>query len=376
MTIADIKLTDKFHVWVAATNLILQEINREIVLEAKQQLKTIDKSTLVAAINELVANKLDKNANIELSDNDIITSTILANTKIQVGSEGKGNSIIEFYDDTTNLYRKIVFNHENQKWYLENTNGILIEILTKESTIDGNEQEILLKRLTDEEFNQYTGPEGSLSYNLVTKAVHIHDGFTAGGNSVSTSGIIVDKVKINQDDGVSGYLNEKIISGEGIQFIETAEGGSGRIVINNLLVEEFTNKIANTYLKRDVNNQLYQFLTTKDVMNDLKVGKIYCFKKSFTNDVLLEDNIYTYTTIINEDTVISINKSMLYYATESLEFEIILDIETISNITFTDNIKWDEGIQPAFENIGKYILRFKTLDGVNWLVKLDSFYSA
>ena len=67
---------------------------------------------------------------------------------------------------------------------------------------------------------------------------------------------------------------------------------------------------------------------------------------------------------------------MLYYATESLEFEIILDIETVSNITFTDNIKWDEGIQPAFENIGKYILRFKTLDGVNWLVKLDSFYSA
>ena len=68
MTIQNIKLTDKFHAWVAATNLIIEEINREIVLEAKQKLKTIDKSTIVAAINELYDKKLNKDENIDLPD--------------------------------------------------------------------------------------------------------------------------------------------------------------------------------------------------------------------------------------------------------------------------------------------------------------------
>ena len=132
MTIRDVRLTDKFHIWVAATNLMLEEVNREIVLEAKQQLKTIDKSTLVAAINELFETKLSKDENIELTDNDIIVKTVLASTKIQVGSEGEENPYIEFYDDTTNIYRKVVFNGETQSWQVENKNGELVDIVTSD----------------------------------------------------------------------------------------------------------------------------------------------------------------------------------------------------------------------------------------------------
>lgn len=375
MTIQNIKLTDKFHAWVAATNLIIEEINREIVLEAKQKLKTIDKSTIVAAINELYDKKLNKDENIDLSNNDIIVQSILANTKIQVGSEGKDNSSIEFYDDSNNLYRKLLFNHNDKLWYIENGEGILEKILTVNSLIDGNNQEILLKRLSDDEFKAYTGPEGSLSYNLVTKAVHVHDGFTQGGISFSAAGLVLDKVKTNSTDSQSGYLEDKIIAGNGIQVFVDTVSGENKINIINEMYNEFGDSTPNTYVKRNNNNNAYQFLSNDQVVNDLKVGKIYSIKKSFTNSIILEDNIYTYTSSPTTDTIISFNTGELTNSNESVEFEIILTINNIINVTFSDNIKWKDNQTPTVSETGTYIYKFKTINnGLTWLGKLEDYY--
>lgn len=375
MTIQNIKLSDKFHAWVAATNLIIEEINREIVLGAKQKLKTIDKSTIVAAINELYDKKLNKDEDVNLSNNDIVVQSVLSNTKIQVGSEGKGNSLIEFYDDSNNLYRKFLFNHNDKSWYVENGDGNLEKILTANSTIDGNNQEILLKRLPNDEFKNYTGPEGSLSYNLVTKTVHVHDGFTQGGISFTSAGLTLDKVKTDSTDSQSGYLSDKIIAGNGIQLLVDNVSGENKLSIINEMYNEFNDSAANTYVKRNNNNSAYQFLTNSQVVNDLKVGKIYSVKKSFTNNIILEDNIYTYTSTPTEDTIISFNTGNLTNSTESIEFEIILTLNSVLGITFSDTIKWKDNETPTLTTTGTYIYKFKTINnGLTWLGKLEDYY--
>lgn len=375
MTISNIKLTDKFHVWVAATNLIIEEINREIVLEAKQQLKTIDKSTLVNAINELVDKKLDKDQDLDISSNNINVNSILANTKIQVGSEGNNNSIIEFYDDINNIYRKFLFSSDERKWYIENINGELEEILTTGSSIDGNIQSILIKGLGDDEFNTYTGQERTLSYNLVTKEVRVHDGFTQGGIPLLNPDIILDKTKVNEYDGVSGYLSDKIVAGKDIQITQEQEKGSIRLVISNGLSGQFLNPEANTFIKRSSDNKSFSFLHKNDFVNELDLGKIYSNIKTFTNDIVLEDNIYTYVTNISDTTNISIAAGDLTHNNQMYEFELVINLTEVSSIQFIDNIKWNNNVLPSFNEVGTYIYKFKTLDnGTTWLAKLDSTY--
>lgn len=375
MTIQSVKLTDKFHVWVATTNLILEEVNREIVLEAKQKLKTIDKSTLVNAINELVDKKLNKDEDITLSNNTLTVNQILSNTKIQVGSESNGNSIIEFYDDTEKLYRKFLFNKDDQKWYLENADSELELILTNKSVIDGDQQTIMIKGLDEEEFNTYTGPERTFSYNLVTKEVRIHDGFTEGGISLLQSSIETDKVKTSQNDTTAGYLVDKIKVGDGLQIIENSVSGGSNLTITNNLSIQFADAQADTYLKRDSNNQIYNFLTKQQLIEDLDLGKIYSNTKTITDVIILEDNIYTYILNVSSDTNISFNTGELTHKDQMCEFEFIVDIQTISNITFNDTIKWNNNETAVFDKVGIYICKFKSIDsGVTWLAKLDGFY--
>ena len=379
MTIQNIKLSDKFHVWVAATNLTIEEINREIVLEAKQKLKTLDKSTIVGAINELYDKKLNRDENLDLSDNDIVTQSVLANTKIQVGSEGKGNSYVEFYDDTTNLYRKFLFNHENKKWYVENGDGELEEVLTPTSTIDGNTNIILLKRLPDSEFNEYTGPEGSLSYNLVTKNLHVHDGFTKGGLSLIDSfSFETDKVKIDFEDGSAGYLLDKLNAGNGIQVVRDYISGKSVATIINGMYSEFSDVAGNTYVKRNNSNKFYQFLTKDEVINDLEIGRIYSNKKNFNNVINLEDNVYTYiSNISDENTVINFNSVQISHIDRFIEFTLILDSSIDFNVFFEDAIKWNNNEDPSEDTLeaGIYVYKFRTYNkGLFWLGKLDSFY--
>lgn len=375
MTIQSVKLTDKFHVWVATTNLILEEVNREIVLEAKQKLKTIDKSTLVNAINELVDNKLNKDEDIALPNNILTVNQILSNTKIQVGSESNGNSFIEFYDDTENLYRKFLFNKDDQKWYLENADGELESILTNKSIIDGDQQDILIKGLDNNEFNTYTGPERTFSYNLVTKEVRIHDGFTEGGISLLQSGVETDKVKTSQNDAVSGYLSDKIKVGDGLQIIENNAGGGNNLTITNSLSIQLSNAQPDTYLKRDSNNQIYNFLTKQQIIEDLDLGKIYSNTKTITDVIILEDNIYTYILNASSDSNISFNTGSLTHKNQMCEFEFIVNMQTVSNISFTDTIKWNNNEIVTFDKVGTYICKFKTIDsGVTWFAKLDGFY--
>lgn len=375
MTIREVKLSDKFHIWVAATNLMMEEINREIVLEAKQQLKTLDKSTLVNAINELFDTKLNRGENVELSDNEIITKAILANTKIQVGQEGYSQPCIEFYDDTTNIYRKFIFDGEKQAWVVEDKDGDLVEVLTTKSTFDGNQQTILVKRLPDEEFKSYAGPEGSLSYNLATKEVRVHDGFTPGGISLLTHTLVITQVQTNQNDPTAGYLIDKIQEGDGIRIRAEQIDGNIKVLIDNTLCPEFDNVVANTYIKRDENGKVYKSMSNTQVVNDLKLGQIHTQVLPFNEVILLEDQVYSYFKSIDDVTVMSFDTGILTYMEGTIEFEVIMNVKSLTEIRFADDIKWHNGIVPEFNQIADYVVKFKSYDkGMTWLGKVDGIY--
>ena len=122
MTIQKVELSDKFHAWVAATNQVINEMNNNIVLEARQKLKTTSKTTIIDAINEIHDKSVNKDENLNI-DRDINANTISAKINIRTGSAGLGNSYIEFFDDTNDMYRKLVYNHIEDNFYVENQKG-------------------------------------------------------------------------------------------------------------------------------------------------------------------------------------------------------------------------------------------------------------
>ena len=56
-------------------------------------------------------------------DQNISANVLSGKIKLQTGREGGGNSYIEFYDDSKNVYRKLVYNHIEGEWYIENKYG-------------------------------------------------------------------------------------------------------------------------------------------------------------------------------------------------------------------------------------------------------------
>ena len=128
MTINKVELSDKFHIWVSITNQIINEVNKNLVLEAKQKLKTNKKDSLIDSINELHDKTLrtDNDSNI---DQNISANVLSGKIKLQTGREGGGNSYIEFYDDSKNVYRKLVYNHIEGEWYIENKYGELKRVI-------------------------------------------------------------------------------------------------------------------------------------------------------------------------------------------------------------------------------------------------------
>lgn len=278
MSINKVELSDKFHIWVAITNQIIHELNNNIVLEARQKLKTVNKTTLIDSINEIYDNTLSTKEDTT-TNFSIEAKSLSGKIKLQTGSESNGNSYIEFYDDTNNLYKKLVFNHIEQEWYIENKNNELVKIIHDGSDIDGSKITFTIKQLTTSENNQYIGKIGEFVQVDQTK-LYIHNGVVPGGLEIPLSNSSDSKVKVSQTDSNNGYLNEKIIAGKGITIGKNTNSGNEQLTINNTLSNELPDTfMPNSFLKRNNNNTSFENCTINNLKNDLGITMLGSYEQ-------------------------------------------------------------------------------------------------
>lgn len=286
MTIQKVELSDKFHVWVAATNQVINEINNNIVLEARQKLKTTSKTTIIDAINEIHDKSVNKDENLNIN-RDINANTISAKINIRTGSAGLGNSYIEFFDDTNDMYRKLVYNHIEDNFYVENQKGELIQLLKADSDINGNQNKITIKQLSHSENLSYIGHIGEFVYDTTLGELYIHDGVTQGGLIIPIRSN--DKVKTDENDPNSGYLEDKLKAGTGIKVTKN----DNKIYVSSSLYDQFPiNHTANTYLRRNNTNNLYNEVNAEQLKQDLNLDNIIDqLKQDLLNSLLAVGDI-------------------------------------------------------------------------------------
>ena len=274
MTINKVELSDKFHIWVSITNQIINEVNKNLVLEAKQKLKTNKKDSLIDSINELHDKTLrtDNDSNI---DQNISANVLSGKIKLQTGREGGGNSYIEFYDDSKNVYRKLVYNHIEGEWYIENKYGELKRVIHEEAYINGNTNTVSIKKLTNYENSNYIGVMGEFVYDTDYGELYIHDGYTKGGLHVPIKTDI--KVKVSENDSQTGYLEEKITQGTGIKVSKNINytNDTETLVISNPLYDEFPqNHVPNSYLRRNNNNSIYEPVSIDQIKKEMNLDAL------------------------------------------------------------------------------------------------------
>ena len=101
---------------------------------------------------------------------------------------------------------------------------------------------------------------------------------------------------------------------------------------------------------------LYQHMATVD-------GSVVALNKAFT--------IYKKTV----SSAVTLNFTMPQGYTSSLgvlTFELFIDMTTAANILWTPTISWNGGTAPAFNQIKKYLLSFRTFDGgTSWIGNLE-----
>lgn len=219
MAVTEVELKDTFLNFMNKTNQAIKTVNLQISDEQIAKLKTDDKTSLVAAINEILKNSINiKGGTIE--GNMTTTGYLSSNTFIRVGSNNNGDSIIYLYDDNRNVYKALKWNNEKDELTIEDNFGNHNKILHENMTIDCNnmnielQQKSILKNINDASVFK----KGQIVYLSDSKQLAYHDGETQGGYTVPTLKDIEElgQVKISSNDKSNGYLNEKIQPGKGI----------------------------------------------------------------------------------------------------------------------------------------------------------------
>lgn len=236
MAVTEVELKDTFLNFMNKTNQAIKTVNSQISDEQIAKLKTDDKTSLVAAINEILKNSINiKGGTIE--GNITTTGYLSSNTFIRVGSNNNGDSIIYLYDDNRNVYKTLKWNTEKDELTIEDNSGNHNKILHENMTIDCNnmnielQQKSVLKNINDASIFK----KGQIVYLTDSKQLAYHDGETQGGYTVPTLKDIEDlgQVKISSNDKTNGYLNEKIQPGKGIYTNKEAVANGEILRINS-----------------------------------------------------------------------------------------------------------------------------------------------
>ena len=110
----------------------------------------------------------------------------------------------------------------------------------------------------------YIGPIGEFVYDTTLGELYIHDGVTQGGLIIPIRSN--DKVKTDENDPNSGYLEDKLKAGTGIKVTKN----DNKIYVSSSLYDQFpTNHTANTYLRRNNANNLYNEVNVDQLKQDL-----------------------------------------------------------------------------------------------------------
>lgn len=111
------------------------------------------------------------------------------------------------------------------------------------------------------------------------------------------------------------------------------------------------------------------FLTSHQDISD-KANNLIQDKQPVTNGAI--NLVYTksfYISTVSSDTTYTFNTSALTGLTSNqvVTFELCIVMNTVYDLTLPNNITWQDGITPAFDETGVYFLTFRTLDaGTSW----------
>lgn len=142
MSVPITDLADNIRQLVDNLNALTTVANEQLDVSVLNNLTTDAKNTLVAAINELNAKKVNSEGNIHITG-DIMASSFDAKT-FKVGADENNNAYIQFLDVLTNQYVKLGWNGALQKWVVVDINGNISDIGS------GGSGSVKIRRITDD----------------------------------------------------------------------------------------------------------------------------------------------------------------------------------------------------------------------------------
>lgn len=280
MALDKLVLPDTFLEWCEKTNKIIDIVNEQISTNALDLLTTVSKISLVSAINELNDKKLDKVGGVITGPLQINDSLDVKND-IRVGSDLTSSSSIKFYDSNKLKYKELKLDANSGKLVIEDNDGNFNSILTSNTTIDLNEEniDIINKKTTSNIISTLTAKESQLYYSQDEKRLYVFDGVKKGGYKIPVADDIpvTGYVKVTSSDD-NGYLNDKIETDIGIRKSISVQLDQQKIKLSsNTFISEMKlyagveSSIPTGWMKCD--GRLLDRTTYKDLFT--KIGTIY-----------------------------------------------------------------------------------------------------
>ena len=280
MALDKLVLPDTFLEWCEKTNKVIDVVNDQISSNALDLLTTVSKLTLVSAINELNDKKLDK-AGGTITGPLQINDSLDVKNDIRVGSELTSSASIKFYDANKLKYKELKFDANSGKLVAEDNDGNFNSVLTSNSTIDLNAEniDIINKKATSNIISTLTAKESQIYYSQDEKRLYVFDGTKKGGYKIPTTEDIpvTGYVKVTSSDNI-GYLNDKLETDIGIRKSITGQSNQQKIKFSsNTFVSEMKlyagveSSIPTGWVKCD--GRLLNRTTYKDLF--AKIGTIY-----------------------------------------------------------------------------------------------------
>lgn len=187
MPINTVQLSNTFGQWVTVTNSLVTTVNAQLDNAVLATLTTSNKSTLVAALNEINSSKLSITGGT-VTGSLTVGQNLQVNNVISIGVNNGGNSIIDFFDDTDNVSRRLMWNNADRCFTAEDAAGNDQKVLTTGQEIslgilgpDTSNIELTFKNGNETINNTYVGPAGEITIDNTNRLLRVHDGSTPGG---------------------------------------------------------------------------------------------------------------------------------------------------------------------------------------------------
>lgn len=218
-------------------NELLLPVNAQIIADILNTLTTTTKTSLAAAINELVTTKFAK-AGGTITGDTLVEAGLTVQNYIRVGKDLGGDSIIELFDDANNVWRALFWDTSVGLWKVEDSSGDNQELFHGGRVIDldGTATVVQQVRGTTAQSNAYLGPSGQIVADTDKKTLVMHDGIQLGGFPMARESDVagqISKVKVSALDTSSSYLENKLAASGGVRFSKIGTGGAEQLLVKS-----------------------------------------------------------------------------------------------------------------------------------------------